>query len=554
VDGEWIVPGYRHVRTLGEGASGRVVQGEHLATGTPVAIKYLSPQLADDEEFLARFRDEAHLLGDIRDPHLVLFHEYVEGPRGAAIVMELVDGVSLSQLLNSEGATQPEAALAVLKGSLLGLTALHQAGVVHRDYKPGNVLISADGYSKLADVGIAVRAGDNVPSAGTPAYMPPEQWGGRPVTPATDVYAATAVFYECLTGERPYPERTLPQLALAHRTAAVPVDRVPPPLQPLVLHGLAKDPYDRPLTAEMFLNELEAEALAEYGDDWEERGRSQLKERAALLALLFPIHRPTEAGATGIGLSELGEGMGVGKKTRRLGLVAALGLLAVILLGGGGAIVLAANSSSTSALAKKTHSPAALPGGDPSADPSGDPSQPPTDSASPSATPAHSATPSPTPAPGTSAPAPNNPAPATTAPATTAPATTAPAPTPTTTKPKPKPTPTKTTPKPVPFQVTGVNVSLNRPTGSKSGTFTVTVSTKGTPAEPVTVAIVLSRGMTAPTSVTVTEASSFSGTYTVDGACIGAPYNWTIKATTPEGFSSSDTTTGPDYPEVTACG
>ncbi|MCW2886951.1 MAG: serine/threonine protein kinase, partial [Streptosporangiaceae bacterium] len=346
MDGEWIVPGYRHLRMLGEGASGRVMQGEHLATGTPVAIKYLSEQLVADEEFLERFREEAHLLGDMRDPHLVLFHEYVEGPRGAAIVMELVEGVSLAQLISSEGATQPEAALAVLKGSLLGLAALHTAGVVHRDYKPGNVLISGDGNSKLADVGIAVRVGDNVPSAGTPAYMPPEQWGGRPVTPATDVYAATAVFYECLNGERPYPQKTLPLLALAHRTADIPLDHVPPPLQTLVTHGLAKDPYDRPMTAEVFLNELEAESLAAYGNDWEERGRSQLKERAALLALLFPIVRPVEAGATAIGLSELAEG--VGKKSRRIGLVAAAGALAVALLGGGGAIVYTANTGSTS--------------------------------------------------------------------------------------------------------------------------------------------------------------------------------------------------------------
>ena len=196
--GEWQVPGYRWIRDLGEGSAGRVVLAVHVATDTPVAIKYLSQHMLADEEFVSRFRAEARLLAGIYDPNLVRFHEYVESisknaapgdpPRGAAIVMELVDGVSLARLIKQEP-TGPEAALAILKGSLLGLAAAHSAGVVHRDYKPGNILVRGDGASKLADFGIAVRAGENVPAAGTPAYMPPEQWAGRPVTPASDVYS-----------------------------------------------------------------------------------------------------------------------------------------------------------------------------------------------------------------------------------------------------------------------------------------------------------------------------------------------------------------------------
>ncbi|MCW2914911.1 MAG: hypothetical protein JWN52_2979 [Actinomycetia bacterium] len=499
---------------LGEGASGRVMLGEHLATGTQVAIKYLSDQLLADEEFLVRFRDEAHLLGELRNAHLVLFHEYIEGPRGAAIVMELVDGVSLAQLLSSEGATQPEAALAVLKGSLLGLAALHAVGVVHRDYKPGNVLVSADGESKLADFGIAVRAGENVPSAGTPAYMPPEQWGGRPVSPATDVYAATAVFYECLTGERPYPERTLPQLALAHRTAAIPVDRVPLPLQSLIRHGLGKDVYDRPQSAEAFLNELEAEAFAAYGSDWEERGRSQLKERAALLALLFPFGRPAEAGATAIGLSVLAEVAGR-KKAGKVGLVAAAAAIALVVLGGGATIVVAA-SSSNSAL-PKTKVPATV---SPSGDPSSDPSQTPTDSASPTVTPTDSTNP------------PSNPS--TTSPptngttTTTAPAATPTTPTPKTTKPKPKPTPTKS--KPIPFSASGMAVSMDG-----KGGYTVNVQTKGSPAQPVKLTISFSPdngAQTNPLSVEVTSPSySYSSTYRFGSSC----KPWTISVTASPG-------------------
>ena len=118
----------------------------------------------------------------------------------AAIVMELVDGVSLRDILARQGKTTAEAALVVLQGSLLGLAAAHRRGVVHRDYKPENVLINGDGTSKLTDFGIAARAGDSPIPAGTLVYAPPEQFGGSPATPASDVYAATATFYECLTG------------------------------------------------------------------------------------------------------------------------------------------------------------------------------------------------------------------------------------------------------------------------------------------------------------------------------------------------------------------
>src|SRR5689334_4767501 len=98
---------------------------EHIESGVQVAIKYLAAGLLADEEFLSRFRDEARLLADLNDPHLVFFYEYVEAWSGAAIVMELVEGVSLNQILAAAGPTTPEAALAVLKGSLLGLASAH---------------------------------------------------------------------------------------------------------------------------------------------------------------------------------------------------------------------------------------------------------------------------------------------------------------------------------------------------------------------------------------------------------------------------------------------
>jgi len=279
----------------------------HDASGVPVAIKYLSNRLFTDNTFLTRFRVEARILAGIRDPHLVRFYEYVESNSAAAIIMELVDGINLRELLRQEGPTGPEAALTVLKGSLLGLAAAHAAGVVHRDYKPANVLIDCKGGSKLADFGIALPAGHEATSSGTPAYMAPEQWAGKPATPATDVYAATAVFYECITGRPPYERKNAALLAQAHENAPIPIKQVPEPLWVMFAHGLAKDPMDRPPTAALFLEEVEEAARAAYGPKWETRGRGRLVELAALLALLFPLAEPPGRIATALGLTRLGK-------------------------------------------------------------------------------------------------------------------------------------------------------------------------------------------------------------------------------------------------------
>ncbi|HEY9373736.1 serine/threonine-protein kinase [Streptomyces sp.] len=301
----WAVPGYTESRELGAGASGRVVLAVHDATGTPVAVKYLSERLCADEAFVRGFRSEARLLGGLDSPYVVGFYEYVEAPGGAAIVMELVDGVALRTLLAQEGATGPEAALVVLKGSLLGLAAAHRAGVVHRDYKPANVLVAADGSSKLVDFGIATGRGSTPGIAGTPAYMAPEQWNGAPASPAADVYAATATFFECLTGHKPFTGGNFAELALQHLDAPVPDEQAPEPLRPLIRRGLAKTPQERPENAAAFVSELESVATAAYGPDWEERGRGRLAALAALLPLLFPSSGGPSQGTTALATTTL---------------------------------------------------------------------------------------------------------------------------------------------------------------------------------------------------------------------------------------------------------
>jgi serine/threonine-protein kinase len=228
------------------------------------------------------------VLASLQDPNVVRLYEYVESPSGAAIVMELVDGVSVRDIVSAQGATSAEAALVVLQGSLLGLAAAHRRGVVHRDYKPENVLVDRAGVSKLTDFGIAARAGDRAVAAGTLAYAPPEQFSGGPASPAGDVYAATATFYECLTGHPPFTGDTAEALLYQHLSVPVPLDPVPAPLRPLVTAGMAKDPAARPADAAAFVTELRAAAWPAYGQDWEDRGRSHLGEAALLLAALWP--------------------------------------------------------------------------------------------------------------------------------------------------------------------------------------------------------------------------------------------------------------------------
>ena len=268
---------------------------------------------------------------ELADENVARLYEYVEAPGGAAIVMEAVDGVSLRALLREHGSTGPEAALAVLKGSLAGLAVAHEAGLVHRDYKPENVLVQATGTSKLVDFGIAVRAGEGGRAAGTPPYMAPEQWAGAPASPASDVYAATAVFFECLAGHRPYRSGERVVLMHQHMTAPVPVDEVPEPVRALVARGMAKRPGDRPATAVEFLAELESAAVAGYGEEWERRGRAGLAALAALLPLLFPLGAPGPVAGTTLFRTVLGT-----LRSRSAGV--ALGAAGVMLVAGGAGV------------------------------------------------------------------------------------------------------------------------------------------------------------------------------------------------------------------------
>jgi eukaryotic-like serine/threonine-protein kinase len=245
-----VIPGYSEERELGAGASGRVVAAVQMTSGTRMAIKYLSPRLLSAPGFVEAFLSEAALLQTINVPQVVRLLGYVEAPgRGAAIIMELVDGVSLHDMITRQGPVGPESALLVMKGSLLGLAAAHALGIVHRDYKPENVVVDGSRRSK----GDRLR-GRGPRRAGRirrhAAVHGPEQWGGARASPAADIYAATAVFFECLTGKAPLSGPHAGPAA-QHEQAAVPVDLIEEPLRPMVARGMAKDPEARPASGRL---------------------------------------------------------------------------------------------------------------------------------------------------------------------------------------------------------------------------------------------------------------------------------------------------------------
>jgi eukaryotic-like serine/threonine-protein kinase len=340
---EWAVPGYTEERLLGHGVSGRVVAAVNDATGRRVAIKYFDAGLVRDTGFAREFRAEAERLESLDAAHAVRIFDYFEQPgEGAALVTQLVDGVSLREMLAHRGPLGAEAALVVLKDSLLGLAAAHSRRVPHRDLKPDNVLIDANGWCTVTDFGVAVKADRQMPAAGTPAYMAPELWNGAPNVPATDIYAAAALLCESVTGAPPFSGR-LGQLRHQHESVPVAIDPVDQPVQGLIAWGMAKNPADRPRSARGFLTEVDAQAAAAYGPTWEDQGRRELGERAAALL-------PLLAGGGG------GSVTATRLARRKLLAFAAAAVAALVVLGAAGAVALSRSSdkvqlSSTSSAA-----------------------------------------------------------------------------------------------------------------------------------------------------------------------------------------------------------
>lgn len=248
---------YELAERIATGGMGEVWRARDTTLGRWVAVKTLRPEYVDEPDFLARFRAEARHSAGLDHPGIARVYDYGEAsdPAGGVLpflVMELVVGEPLSQVLARRGRLDVLTALSVVGQVALALQAAHDAGVVHRDVKPGNLLLRTDGVVKVTDFGIArmvgaaplTRAGSVL---GTAYYLSPEQTRAEPATPASDLYSLGVVAYEALAGRRPFPGDDPAAVALAHRDTPPPPlpDDVPELVADLVLGALAKDPARR---------------------------------------------------------------------------------------------------------------------------------------------------------------------------------------------------------------------------------------------------------------------------------------------------------------------
>ncbi len=249
---------YRLTDRIAAGGMGEVWRGEDQLLNRAVAVKLLPTGRAGDESFLARFRAEARYAASLSHPGIARVYDYGESSEfgGAYLIMELVRGEPLSAILARAGRLSPDATLDIVSQAARALDAAHQAGIVHRDIKPGNLLIAAGGATKITDFGIAtaVRAAqashltETGMVMGTAMYVSPEQATGAPVTAASDIYSLGVVAYECLAGHVPFRANEPLAIAYAHKHAPVPPlpPDVPPPVADLVYDMLAKTPDRRP--------------------------------------------------------------------------------------------------------------------------------------------------------------------------------------------------------------------------------------------------------------------------------------------------------------------
>ncbi|WP_219461070.1 serine/threonine-protein kinase [Nonomuraea rhizosphaerae] len=247
---------YRLDTRIGAGGMGEVWRGEDIVLARTVAVKVLLPGRMDDPGFVARFQAEARAMATINHPGVVDVYDYGVSGDTVYLVMKFVDGEPLDKLLGRLGRIPPQPAMELIAQAASALHAVHEQGIVHRDVKPGNLLVQRDGTLVLTDFGIArsdvaSRLTDAGMVLGTAAYCAPEQAEGAPVTPAVDTYALGVVAYECLVGQRPFDGDSAVTIALKHiREAPPPLPPdVPAPVRALVERALQKDPLARYPTA-----------------------------------------------------------------------------------------------------------------------------------------------------------------------------------------------------------------------------------------------------------------------------------------------------------------
>ncbi|MDQ4130626.1 MAG: Stk1 family PASTA domain-containing Ser/Thr kinase, partial [Actinomycetota bacterium] len=262
---------YRLLREIARGGMATVFQAIDEVLERNVAIKVLHPHLVSDPTFLDRFLREARAAAALSHPNVVPVYDWGEDEGGQAyLVMEFVDGPSLRDVLRKRNRLTPPEAAAVLAAAAAGVAAAHARGLVHRDVKPENILITSDGTVKVTDFGLARAAAATTqtfaPGAivGSPHYLAPESVRDEPSDARTDVYALGVVLYECLVGRPPFEAETPVATALRHASEAVPppsaLVEVPVELDAIVARATAPDPGGRHPDAAAFRTALQAAA------------------------------------------------------------------------------------------------------------------------------------------------------------------------------------------------------------------------------------------------------------------------------------------------------
>jgi len=262
---------YRLVRMIGSGGMGTVWEAEDETLGRPVAVKVLSESLASGEHAVRRFEREAQAAARLSGPYIAAVYDFGRSDGRPYIVMELVPGETLADRLAREGPLPPLEASRIAIRVAEALEEAHRAGIVHRDVKPGNVMLTPAGDVKVMDFGIAAAAwAERVTTSGlvlgTPSYLAPEQAKSEKTTPASDVYALGAMLYEMVAGRPPFVAESPVALALAHiREDPRPLDQVadgvPASLASASMAALAKDPAERPPSAAAFASMLREPTL-----------------------------------------------------------------------------------------------------------------------------------------------------------------------------------------------------------------------------------------------------------------------------------------------------
>ncbi|MFI6908153.1 serine/threonine-protein kinase [Nonomuraea sp. NPDC050394] len=247
---------YLLVSRIAAGGMGEVWRARDQLLAREVAVKVLRSHVSGDPTFRSRFRNEARITAGLADPGIAQVFDYGEEADLAFLVMELVQGEPLSAILGRNGSLGPDVALDVIHQTAKALHTAHSSGVIHRDIKPGNLMVTPDGKIKVTDFGIA-RALEAAPVTqtgtvlGTAQYVSPEQAQGTTLTPSTDLYSLGVVAYECLAGRPPFQADTQVAIALMHLNESPPplgVD-VPRPVRELIMALLSKDPERRPASA-----------------------------------------------------------------------------------------------------------------------------------------------------------------------------------------------------------------------------------------------------------------------------------------------------------------